>query len=209
MNLTRFEEKIQEYERYPLETGKILLYGSSFFGNWGYERAQRQLAGLGGETDAVVNHGFGGATADELLYYYPRMVRPYAPKMLVWRGGPNDIFSGLSPEEAFIITQRVFEWAKNDFPEIKIVILAIFDYRSQREEVQPAFAEYNRLCRRLAQSDSQTEYLDINDFFYENPADIGTFQNFREVFVADGLHLTDAAYAEFAPYFKARLESWL
>ena len=31
VNLTRFEEKIQEYERYPLETGKILLYGSSFF----------------------------------------------------------------------------------------------------------------------------------------------------------------------------------
>lgn len=209
VDLTRFEEKIREYESYPVEKGKILLYGSSFFTNWGYDRAIRQLAGLGGEERPVVNHGFGGATADELLYYYPRMVRPYAPRILVWRGGPNDIFSGLGPEEAWQITQRVFSWAKKDFPAIKIVILAIFDYRSQREEVRPAFAEYNRLCRQFAQSDSQTVYWDINDFFYKDPADIGSFQNFRDVFVSDGLHLTDAAYEEFALYFKRKAAAWL
>ncbi len=117
-----------------------------------------------GETDAVVNHGFGGATADELLYYYPRNGRPYAPKCWFWRGGPN-FYSPDSARKRPLSSPSGFEWAKKDFPEIKIVILAIFDYRSQREEVQPAFAEYNRLCRRLAQLDSQTEYLDINDFF--------------------------------------------
>lgn len=209
VDLTRFEEKIREYEGYPVEKGKILLYGSSFFANWGYDRALRQLAGLDGDEQPVVNHGFGGATADELLYYYPRMVRPYAPRILVWRGGPNDIFSGLGPEEAWQITQRVFSWAKKDFPSIKIVILAIFDYLSQREEVRPAFAEYNRLCRQYALSESQTVYWDINDFFYENPADIGSFQNFRDVFVSDGLHLTDAAYEEFALYFKNKAAAWL
>lgn len=187
VDLTRFEDKIQEYEGYPVEKGKILLYGSSFFTNWGYDRAIRQLAGLGGMDRPVVNHGFGGATADELLYYYPRMVRPYAPKVMVWRGGPNDIFSGLGPEEAWLITQRVFAWAKKDFPEIKIVVLAIFDYRSQREEVRPAFAEYNRLSREYVQQDRQAAYLDISEFFYRSPEDVGTFQNFRDVFVADGL----------------------
>lgn len=87
--------------------------------------------------------------------------------------------------------------------------MAIFDYLSQREEVRPAFAEYNRLCRQYALSESQTVYWDINDFFYENPADIGSFQNFRDVFVSDGLHLTDAAYEEFALYFKNKAAAWL
>ena len=68
VQLDRFESTIQGYEQHPIETGKVLLYGSSFFRNWGFERAAKQWAQYGGLE--VVNHGFGGATVDELLYYY-------------------------------------------------------------------------------------------------------------------------------------------
>ena len=49
-------------------------------------------------------------------------------------------------------------------------------------------------------------YLDINDFFYEDPKDIGTFQNFRDIFRADGLHLRPEIYKEFAEYFTKKLD---
>ena len=38
IDLHRFEDQIRELEQYPVETGKVLLYGSSFFHKWGYEQ---------------------------------------------------------------------------------------------------------------------------------------------------------------------------
>ena len=34
-------------------------------------------------SQAIINHGFGTSSADDLLYYYDRMVRPYKPRALV------------------------------------------------------------------------------------------------------------------------------
>ena len=42
--------------------------------------------------------------------------------------------------------------------------------------------------------------MDINEFFYESIQDIGTRRNFRDVFLEDGLHLTDDAYLKMAGY---------
>ena len=62
VQLDRYEETIRGYEAYPVKTGKVLLYGSSFLRNWGYDRARAQWAQYGGLE--VENHGFGGATID-------------------------------------------------------------------------------------------------------------------------------------------------
>lgn len=209
IDLNRYEKSVTEKEQYPVSEGNVVLYGSSFFANWGYERAKQQLAGIRQGQVNVINHGFGGGTADEFLYYYPRLIRPYKPSAILWRGGPNDIFSGLSPEESWIISRRVFEWARKDFPDIRIGILNIFDYRSCKEEHRPLFARYNNLASAYAAETGGVSYIDINGFFYESRADIGTFKNFRDVFVEDGLHLTDAAYLELAAYMKPRIEGLL
>ena len=87
MNLKSLEKEILAYESEPVETGKILFYGHSLFtrwGNakWGYRRMDEDLRSKDGSL-AVVNHGFGTSTSEELLYYYPRMVRPWAPRALV------------------------------------------------------------------------------------------------------------------------------
>ena len=68
----RFEDQIRAYEKLPVETGKVLLYGSSFFAFWGYDRAKQQCRDATKGALPVVNHGFGGATVEELLYYYHR-----------------------------------------------------------------------------------------------------------------------------------------
>ena len=45
-------------------------------------------------SQAIVNHGFGTSSADDLLYYYDRMVRPYAPRALVLATMGNDVGFG-------------------------------------------------------------------------------------------------------------------
>ena len=200
VEITRYEETIREYEQYPLETGKVLLYGSSFFRHWGYERARTQWKEATDGRLTVVNHGFGGSIVDEQLYYYSRMVRPYRPSAILLRCGINDIFQGFSPQEAWFLTERLIRWAKADDKKVRVGLIGIFDNKSLTDTQYEAVKEYNRISMEYAAGTEHVFYLDINEFFYESPQDIGTRRNFRNVFLEDGLHLTDDAYVKMAEY---------
>ena len=206
VNLSRFDDFNAEAEKAPVYEGGVLLYGSSFFTNWGRERAHDQLWAESGGKLNVTNRGFGGATADELLYFYPRLVRPVKPKMVVWRGGPNEFGHGQSPEEAWMMAMRNFSWMKKDFPGVKIVILCVFEHLSCTDpERQRKYHAYDILAQKYAADNENVYFLDINPFFYEKPEYEGTFTHFRDVFVADGLHMTDKGYEEFTKFITPKL----
>lgn len=198
----RFEEQILSYEKLPVETGKVLLYGSSFFAFWGYERAKKQLAQATNGKLQVVNHGFGGATVEELLYYYHRMVLPYQPSAVVLRTGHNDVWD-CSAEEAIILTRRLINWLKNDFPGIRIIALKAFDHPSGLEQNRTALHRYNAMLDALAENDTQLGTVDLNPFFYHTDCETG--QHFRDVFLEDGLHLTNSGYEEMTAYLAPKL----
>ena len=200
VDLTRYEETIQEYEQYPIEVGKVLLYGSSFFRNWGYERARTQWENATDKKLKIINHGFGGANVDELLYYYSRMVRPYRPSAILLRCGLNDIFQGFSPQEIWFLTERLIRWAQADNKEIRVGMIGIFGNKRPTDVQYEAVKEYNRISREYAAGKEHVFYVDINEFFYESRQDVGTRKNFRDVFLEDGLHLTDEAYLKMAEY---------
>ena len=78
VDLHRFASEIEIIENQTLSSGKVMLYGSSFFAKWRCASVQ-----LSAQKLQIINHGFGGATIDELLYYYPRLVKPNrAPQRL-------------------------------------------------------------------------------------------------------------------------------
>ena len=200
----RFEDQIRAYEELPAETGKVLLYGSSFFAFWGYARAKKQCADATKGALQVVNHGFGGATVEELLYYYHRMVLPYAPKAIVFRTGFNDM-PHMSPEECMALTRRLFNWAKNDFPGIRLIAIKGFDNPSAVPENLTKLRKYNEMLDQLAEEDPQLVTVDLNPFFYASPETMGTCRNFKDIFREDGLHLTDAGYEQLSAYLAPKL----
>ena len=204
----RFEDQIRAYEKLPVETGKVLLYGSSFFAFWGYDRAKQQCRDATKGALPVVNHGFGGATVEELLYYYHRMVQPYAPKAIVFRTGFNDM-PHMRPEECMVLTRRLFDWAKNDFPDIRLIAIKGFDNPSAVPENLIKLREYNRMLDEAAETDPQIFTLDLNPFVYESNTDLGACRNFKNIFREDGLHLTDTGYEELAQYLAPRIQEIL
>ena len=204
-NLWVSRKEIGTYLTYPVTTGKVMLYGSSFFTRWGYESARQQLSdATDGKLD-IINHGFGGATVDELLYHYPRLVAPYKPSAVVIRSGYNDIYQKLTPEESIFLLRRLISWFQTDNPDIRIFLLNVFDTKRMTDEKHELFVRYNQLMAELAAETENVETFDINAFFYENPEDIGDRSKLRDVFVEDGLHMTEEAYLEFANYFGPRL----
>lgn len=192
----RFEDQVREYERSPVETGKVLLYGSSFFAFW--SSAAQQLSRATDGKIQVVNHGFGGATVEELLYYYHRLVLPYRPSGVVLRTGHNDVWD-CSACEAMILTRRLIGWLENDFPGIPIVALKAFDHPSALPENLEKLHRYNGLLDDLAKEDPQVKTVDLNPFFDTYP----------DVFREDGLHLTDRGYEKMTDYLAPKLLAYL
>ena len=205
IDFLRYASSVRPLEEFPRETGKILLYGSSFFAHWGYERSALQLKKATGGDLEVINHGFGGAVVDELLYYYPRLVRPYAPRAVVIRSGYNEINHGQSPRDAVFLLKRLVTWIHTDFPEIPVIILKTFHCKRDSAEAHEKMQEYNRILDQVFVNEEQVCVWDITPFFYETPADMGDRSKLRDVFIPDGLHLSDEAYVEMADYLGNRL----
>ena len=81
------EEAVLEYEKEPIEKGQIVFYGPSNFTRWSEKWKHRPLRtevlGKSG-AQCCINRGFGSSCSEHQLYYYPRMIRPLAPKVLVY-----------------------------------------------------------------------------------------------------------------------------
>ncbi len=206
----KYEADVAAYEAEPLRKSAVMLYGSSFFANWKDASAQLREAS-GGALD-VINRGFGGSTARDLLMYYPRLVRPAVPRRIIFRSGINDINGGESPEESMRLLTRVIDWARDDGfcagADPGFVILGIFEHPSAAPDKRPLFARYDALAREYAEEHSDTRFLSVSTFFYEDESSVGTYEGFRDVFVPDGLHLTAEGYARFARYFAPILMSF-
>ena len=104
------EEQVVEYEKEPIEKGKIVFYGPSNFTRWSARYGMKPVAdvlrGASGEK-CVINRGFGSTCSEHQLYYYSRMVRPLEPKVLVYHPMGNFSSFGYSAEEAWELGQRV------------------------------------------------------------------------------------------------------
>lgn len=200
LDYLRFEDHIRQMETKPKTRGDILLYGSSFFTCWGADRCHQQLLHATDGKLSVTNHGFGGAVIDELLYFYPRLVQPYAPSAVVIRSGYNEINGGQSPRDSAFLLKRLVDWIHTDFPHIPVVLLKTFHCKRDSEALHEKMMEYNRHLDAIFSEADNVTVLDITPFFYEDPAVIGDRAKLRDVFVADGLHLNDAGYAEMANY---------
>ena len=204
VNLKGQQRQVDAYLAQPVQKGCILLYGSSFFTNW--KEASAQVAEASGGKYTVVNHGFGGATVDELIYHYHRLVLPWEPRAIVFRVGPNDLFRGFTPQEAWNMAWRLFEFARADFPGIRLIPFCSFEHPSARGERAELYSAFNALQKEYADQTENVDYVNISDFFYENPKSVGSYEGFRDIFMPDGLHLRPAVYREFADYFVRTME---
>lgn len=183
-----FDSYIASLEARSEPAGAVVFYGSSTITMWGHDRLAAQMKDI-----VSVNRGFGGSTAEQALYYYNRMVRPLAPRAMVWYEGDNDICAGYTPEEAFALSERVFAWARKDMPGIKIYLLPVKSCPS-REQLVPKYEEYRRLLRGYAESHENVYYIDYMPMLYENGETGGRIR--RDIFCDDMLHFNDRGYEE-------------
>ena len=197
------EEVVREYEKEPIKKGQIVFYGPSYFTrwatNWGNKPLCEMVVGKSG-AKCCINRGFGSSCSEHQLYYYPRMIRPLEPKVLVYKSHANAAAFGYTLEETWELAQRVIAYTLTDFPECEVYIVsASRGYQISDEEIA-ARRKYNSWLKEFAEKTPRCHYLDV--FEYEPlTAD--------DIYIEDGVHFNPHGYDIFADFFKEALKDEL
>ena len=197
------EKEILEYEKEPVKKGGIVFYGPSNFTRWSEKWGMKPLASeLPGKSGAecCINRGFGSSCSEHQLYYYPRMIRPLEPRVLVYKSAGNSESFGYTLEETWELAQRVITYTLTDFPEAEVYLVSAERKRGISEEEIARRREYNRWQKEFAEKTPRCHYV---DYFEHEPL-------IREdIYVEDGVHFNQLGYDLFADFFKEALKDEL
>ncbi len=218
LEIKRFEKSICLYEEQPVKKGLILLYGHSLFtrckpGNrWGHPNVEECVLAKDG-SQAILNHGFGTSSADDLLYYYHRMVTPYEPRALVLAAGNNDFAAGYSADEVIDIQARIIQYARAEFPEIPIYCFSLVPTQGQKVATGEGAVRrdrYDRLLRELCDEMGCT-FVSLVDLplWFENPEDAGSYEKVGISMFGDRSHLNSEGYLKFMDFLRDLLDPLL
>lgn len=192
----RFEPEFQAFAaadaRETPKPGGILMVGSSIFRRW--TDAPEMLAPL-----PVLNRAFGGSRTGDLLDRFEQLVPPYAPRIIVYYCGSNDLNAGEVTEDpaAIFARFRTFsERVRARAPETRMVFVS--STRSPDRVARWTHVDhYNALVRAYCAATPHHTFVDIN------PALVDSQGRPRlELYLSDLLHFHPPAYSEFAAVLK-------
>ena len=175
-----FEEQDRES---PPEPGAILFTGSSSIRMWG--SLAEDMTPL-----RVLNRGFGGSHIDHVSHYASRIVTPYRPRAIVLYAGDNDLSKGTgkTPESVLADFRHFVGFVHGALPGTPVYFVAIKPSLS-RWDRWPAMRDANQRIAAWAKETEGVEYLDV-----ATPMLGPDGEPRSELFVIDGLHLSDEGY---------------
>jgi lysophospholipase L1-like esterase len=188
-----FESDIQAFadtdHLHPPQPGGILFVGSSIFRLWtNVVDAMKPLP--------VLNRAFGGSRTGDQLARFDQVVAPYAPKVIVYYCGSNDLKAGDAPEAIFERFKQFSERVHQTLPATRLLFVSSTrspDRTARWDQVD----RYNALVRDYCAASPNRTFIDINPLLFD-----ASGQPRRELYESDQLHLQPAAYAEMAARIK-------
>tara|TARA_B100001778_G_scaffold171095_1_gene140616 strand:+ start:141 stop:728 length:588 start_codon:yes stop_codon:yes gene_type:complete len=135
----------------------------------------------------IINTGFGGSKASDLLYYIDELVINFNPKKVVIYEGDNDINSGQEINFIYKNILKIIERIKDKNHKIKIILISAKPSIS-RWHLRDKYIQLNQKYRELANKSDFIEFADTWSAMIEN----GVLK--KDIFIEDGLHLNEKGY---------------
>ncbi len=198
--LKRFEKAISYFEELdklnPPADSAVLFIGSSTIRLW---------TDLAHDFDPipVIRRGFGGSRTTDILDYYDRIVLPYAPPVIVYFCGNNDLVIGTSPAEVVANIRTFIEKVGNDLPETEIVLLGLKASISQIRTMDQV-KETNHLLARLADKYPYVTFIDLVPLMVDQQGNPRS-----DIFSSDGNHMNKKGYEKWARVIRPEVEKAL
>ncbi len=179
----------------PPVKGGILFVGSSIFRQW--TNVAEMMAPL-----PVLNRAFGGSRTGDQLARFDQVILPYAPKVIVYYCGSNDLKA--TPADASdVIFGRFREFSERvraALPGTRLIYVTA-TRSPDRVERWEQVDHYNALARAYCAATPQRTFIDIN------PALVDAHGHPRlDLYRVDKLHFHPPAYEAFTAIIKPVLE---
>ena len=184
----RWEAEIAAFETAdrasPPPRGEIVFVGSSSIKHWDTAASFPNLR--------IINRGVWvdgqGFELGDAVRYADRVVIPYQPRIVVVYAGDNDISSGRLSEQVVVEAERFISRVRAKLPDTRIVFIGLKPSIARWLQVD-RMRMTNEMLRRLCERDDRIAFVDVDGPMMgwdEKPR--------RELFNADGLHLSAAGY---------------
>lgn len=135
----------------------------------------------------IVNSGFGGSQASDLLSYTSELILDYNPTKVFLYEGDNDIFAGKSSKEIIKDIAAIISKIKNKNSATEIIIIAAKPSIS-RWNLKGKYKRLNRKFKKLCKHDAHLYFADVWKPMLKNKKVIA------DIFIADGLHMNAQGY---------------
>jgi predicted neuraminidase/lysophospholipase L1-like esterase len=167
-------------EEHPPQPGGVVFVGSSSIRLWDLERWFPH--------HGAVNRGFGGSQIADATRHLETLVLPHRPRHLVFYAGDNDLAAGRTAAHVVDDFRAFLDALWTSLPATTVHFVAIKPSLARWALVDEMRAA-NRAIAGLAATEPRLDYVDV-----DGPMLGADGRPRRELFVADGLHLSDAGY---------------
>ena len=180
----RFAAAFEEFaewdtKNYVPENG-IVMVGSSSIVRW---NSAESFPGL-----PIINRGFGGSQASDIIPWVEEAVLKYDPAVVVYYAGDNDTEAGKGAEQIFEDIRTFTEAVLAHDPATQVVILSVKP-SPRRWQWQSVMLDTNAMIRRYADTLPTVHYVDV-----ATPMLGRDGQPISNLYVEDRLHMTAAGY---------------
>lgn len=178
----------------PPVRGGIVFTGSSSIRLW--KSLAADFPGL-----PVVNRGFGGSVANDLIVYFDKVVLRYQPKILVLYTGSNDLNAKLSVDEAFADYTKFLTMVHEKLPETRVLVNSV-KYSEKRIEQMDRVRQLNAKLEAWCRERGWARWVESAEHLLDASGKPRT----AEVFKPDKLHLNEKGYQEWTAILRPILE---
>ncbi len=188
--------------RYAGRTGGIVFYGPSNITLW-YSLEKDMLP------YKAQNHGMGGCTDVDLMHYADRLLYPYAPKVVFFQTGSNDLAEGMTPEQILENKKKMYGMFLEKLLQTELVVMSGLPLPG-RQQFWPDTDRTNQFLKEMCESHPRLHFMDATDVMLaaEGEADCVTpdgryFR--RDYFRMDQIHLNVAGHNTWTALMKDML----
>lgn len=135
----------------------------------------------------IVNTGFGGSQASDLLFFHQALILDYHPKKVFIYEGDNDLADGKSPSRILRTIKKIIKKIKGANSESTIVLIAAKPSIA-RWDLKEQYIKLNKKYSNLSKRKSYVHFADVWTIMLENNV------LKKGLFLKDGLHMNKSGY---------------
>jgi len=135
----------------------------------------------------IVNSGFGGSQASDLLFYLDQLVLRYNPTKVFIYEGDNDLSAEKKPKDIISTTQEIIDRIQKANTKTEVILISAKPSIA-RWELKKQYKKLNRKFKKLSNKNPLLSYADV----WEPMLDKKNVK--QDIFIEDGLHMNDLGY---------------